>query len=200
MNKILRQFALERRDEPGLNYAAFRQRLRYESFNEAQFALLQTRLQLLESFMIVPSTPGAAFIAENPKMKNEDKASLAEKKKYQAAYEQNKAAMAKGKKNIWDFKEGTLTIVDLSCPFVDESAACALFNICIALFLEERGDVGRIVALDEAHKVRTTIDCSYHLCCDVALLILPCNSSCLIRRQPIRLQKHCLLSFVNNGT
>lgn len=61
------------------------------------------------------------------------------------------------KSNIWSFEPGTLTIVDLSCPFVDEGAACAMFNICLALFLEERQAAGRIVALDEAHKVRPSI-------------------------------------------
>ena len=55
--------------------------------------------------------------------------------------------------NIWSFEPGSLTIVDLSCPFIDESAACALFDIALALFLENRGNVGRVIALDEAHKV-----------------------------------------------
>lgn len=67
--------------------------------------------------------------------------------------------------DIWEFKPGTLTIVDLSCPFVDENDACALFNICLSLFLENRATGGRLVALDEAHKVgsqefrRRTIYC-----------------------------------------
>lgn len=56
--------------------------------------------------------------------------------------------------SAWDFEPGTLTIVDLSCPFVDESSACALFSICLDLFLEHRNTAGRIVALDEAHKVK----------------------------------------------
>ena len=65
------------------------------------------------------------------------------------------------KHNVWSFQPGSLTIVDLSCPFVDESAACALFNICLALFLENRGDVGRVVVLDEAHKVREPMFLSF---------------------------------------
>lgn len=55
--------------------------------------------------------------------------------------------------NIWDFEKGSLTIVDLSDPFVNENDACALFSICLTLFMECRGQGGRIVALDEAHKV-----------------------------------------------
>ena len=47
-----------------------------------------------------------------------------------------------------------LTIVDLSCPFVDASAACVLFNICIGLFLSATkvDAVGKVIAVDEAHK------------------------------------------------
>ncbi|KAJ9217610.1 hypothetical protein DTO166G4_792 [Paecilomyces variotii] len=58
--------------------------------------------------------------------------------------------------DIWEFEKGTLTIVDLSCPFVDENDACALFNICLSLFLENRGTSGRLIALDEAHKFLST--------------------------------------------
>ncbi|KAM0227436.1 hypothetical protein ACHAPO_011561 [Fusarium lateritium] len=53
------------------------------------------------------------------------------------------------------FMAGQLTIVDLSCPCVTAEAACSLFNICLGLFLEQRATVGRIVALDEAHKYMT---------------------------------------------
>ncbi|DAA72882.1 TPA_exp: Uncharacterized protein A8136_5326 [Trichophyton benhamiae CBS 112371] len=60
------------------------------------------------------------------------------------------------KGDIWSFEKGSLTIIDLSCPFVDENDACALFNICIGIFLEGRGKGGRVIALDEAHKYLTT--------------------------------------------
>jgi len=48
-----------------------------------------------------------------------------------------------------------MTIVDLSCPCVTAEAACALFNICLSLFLEQASTIGRVVALDEAHKYMT---------------------------------------------
>ncbi|KAG9772795.1 hypothetical protein KCU88_g6032, partial [Aureobasidium melanogenum] len=51
--------------------------------------------------------------------------------------------------------QGSLTIVDLSGPFVNENDACALFNICLSIFMENRGECGRIIALDEAHKFLT---------------------------------------------
>jgi hypothetical protein len=43
---------------------------------------------------------------------------------------------------------------------VTEETACSLFNICLSLFLEQKTDIGRVVALDEAHKYMTgTADC-----------------------------------------
>ena len=152
MNKHLRQIALEREDKPGLDYAAFKARLDCEDFNEAQRALLNTRLQLLESFMTVPHISGADFLSNKSNTKDGDKGKSKKLKKSQEEYEKRKDKLTETK-DIWSFKDGSLTIVDLSCPFVDESAACALFDICLALFLETRGDCGRIVALDEAHKV-----------------------------------------------
>ncbi|KAF6807424.1 hypothetical protein CMUS01_14124 [Colletotrichum musicola] len=47
---------------------------------------------------------------------------------------------------------GQLTVVDLSCPCVTAELACSLFNICLSLFLEQKSSVGRVVAMDEAHK------------------------------------------------
>ncbi len=64
-----------------------------------------------------------------------------------------------GTEDIWQFEKGTLTIVDLSCPFVNEEDACALFAVCLGLFLEHRSNCGRIIALDEAHKVFDTPKC-----------------------------------------
>ena len=58
--------------------------------------------------------------------------------------------------SIWDFEPGTLTIVDLNCASIDENSACALFSICLGIFLESHNTAGRIVALDGAHKVETT--------------------------------------------
>lgn len=54
--------------------------------------------------------------------------------------------------NDWTPRSGQLTVVDLSCPCVTPEGACQLFNICLSLFLEQNRDIGRVVALDEAHK------------------------------------------------
>ena len=45
--------------------------------------------------------------------------------------------------------------MDLSCPCVTPEMACAMFNMCLDLFLEQDSKIGRIVALDEAHKYMT---------------------------------------------
>ena len=121
---------MKNKDSAGLNYQDFRNKLNSEKFNEGQRLMLNARLQLLESFM---------FPRDDIKWLNEDDAK-----------ERRKIAQP----GIWSFEPGSLTIVDLSCPFVDESTACSMFNICLAIFLEERGQTSRIVALDEAHKVR----------------------------------------------
>lgn len=62
---------------------------------------------------------------------------------------------ARAQEDIWAFEPGSLTIVDLSDPFLSSDDACSLFTICLSIFLEERNKCGRIVALDEAHKVNS---------------------------------------------
>lgn len=48
---------------------------------------------------------------------------------------------------------GTLTVIDLSCPFTSEKDACALFSVCLSAFAESRAQCGRVLAVDGAHKV-----------------------------------------------
>lgn len=55
--------------------------------------------------------------------------------------------------DIWSFEPGTLTIIDLSDPWINGGAACALFDVCLHLFQGLGPKTGKIVALDEAHKV-----------------------------------------------
>ncbi|OTB19957.1 hypothetical protein K445DRAFT_313751 [Daldinia sp. EC12] len=59
---------------------------------------------------------------------------------------------ARSPENIWSFEPGSLTIVDMSDPFLSSDEACTLFSICLSIFLEERNKCGRVVAMDEAHK------------------------------------------------
>ena len=54
----------------------------------------------------------------------------------------------------WSFEGGGVTVIDLSCPFVDANMACVLFNIGLNLYLESGLTTGKVIAIDEAHKVR----------------------------------------------
>ncbi|TVY92411.1 hypothetical protein LAWI1_G004174 [Lachnellula willkommii] len=114
------------------DYDLFRKRVDDASFSPDQLKPLQQRLDTLESFMPPEQTV---------KGKGKEK----EKKKF-----------GPSASNDWTPKAGTLTIVDLSCPFVTPDEACSLFNICLSIFLEKDASVGRIIALDEAHKYMTT--------------------------------------------
>ncbi|EAU29956.1 predicted protein [Aspergillus terreus NIH2624] len=51
------------------------------------------------------------------------------------------------------FIDGGVTILDLSCPFVDANTACILFRIAIDLFLYSHSARGKMIVADEAHKV-----------------------------------------------
>lgn len=143
--------AVESQGAPGLDYDAFRQKVDAEAFTGQQNAPLKLRLELLESFM------EQKFKTEEGQQEPtfpDTKAGRQARNKWFAQKAQELSIKQQSADTVWDFKPGTLTIVDLSCPFVDESSACALFSICLDLFLESRSTASRIVALDEAHKVK----------------------------------------------
>jgi hypothetical protein len=51
------------------------------------------------------------------------------------------------------FEAGGVTIIDLSCPFVDANTACMLFQIGISMYLDSNSTTGKVIVVDEAHKV-----------------------------------------------
>ncbi|RYP04117.1 hypothetical protein DL764_004664 [Monosporascus ibericus] len=133
VSRILRELRLEQQaTNSTFKYAAFSNRIRDEPLTVAQRNPLIQRLDTLESFMV----------------EEQVKASL-------PSLYGNRKQKGPGNKNTgndWTPKSGQLTIVDLSCPCVTAETACSLFNICLSLFIEQEPSVGRIVALDEAHK------------------------------------------------
>ena len=141
---------MENRDASDFDYDVFRRRLDAESFTIQQNSPLKLRLDLLESFMDQPTKAGQG--EAEPTFMN-DKAGKQAKKHWREQLDKERKDDRMGRARAWNFEHGVLTIVDLSCPFVDDTAACALFNICLELFLESGGNIGRIVTLDEAHKV-----------------------------------------------
>ena len=145
--------AVESQGAPAFDYDVFRKRVDAEALTGQQIAPLKLRLELLESFMDRPSKTEEgqqAFAFPDTKAGRQARSKWLVQKARERSIEKQSA------ERVWDFKPGTLTIVDLSCPFVDESSACALFGICLDLFLESRNIASRIVALDEAHKVEIT--------------------------------------------
>ena len=119
MLQILREMALDPKKKPGIDYMQFKERILAKDLTPAQLSPLKLRLDLLESFIAIPT----------------------------------KGSKQKNIGNSWTPIAGKLTIVDLSCPFVDSDTACGLFEMCLGVFLEQKMDVGRVIALDEAHKV-----------------------------------------------
>jgi hypothetical protein len=51
------------------------------------------------------------------------------------------------------FSAGQLTIIDLSDPFIDSASACGLFEIITRLFVRADVGTGKVLVVDEAHKV-----------------------------------------------
>lgn len=58
----------------------------------------------------------------------------------------------KAPRRLLSLQPGTLTIVDLSDPFLDDATVCMLFDICLSIAKEKRPRCGLVIALDEAHK------------------------------------------------
>lgn len=125
---------------------AFLSDLESESFGKTQLDMLELRLNIFKTFSAVTAPDVVA-------------------KDYKGCDEEQ---IKRKLKNLGlDFtgdcirvEHGTLTIFDLSDPFVDASTACALFDICLAISLKRHKEAvtakkispGLIITLDEAHK------------------------------------------------
>ncbi|KAI5274910.1 hypothetical protein E4T47_02166 [Aureobasidium subglaciale] len=104
------------------NYPTFKANLDNEGLRPGQKVMMDMRLNLLESFLD-PSCIKAT-----------------------------KASKSAKKSDMFTTSPGTLTIVDLSDPFLDSSTTCTLFDILLSLFISSRSDSGLLLCLDEAHK------------------------------------------------
>lgn len=148
VRKTLQDVGRHRDSFPNQFYTKFKDEL--PKFNSEQSSGLNQRLSLLERFLDglldgVGYIHGAEPMPRFGSTLTEAHALEAWKNK------QRKKRMREP--DIWSFKPGTLTIVDLSDPLSDEYAACTLFDICLGLFMENQSTGGTILALDEAHKV-----------------------------------------------
>ncbi|PYI08410.1 hypothetical protein BO78DRAFT_441894 [Aspergillus sclerotiicarbonarius CBS 121057] len=128
VKRILRQMRIRQQEaHTGFSYTDFKARILSARLTPAQVEPLKQRLDTLESFM------AQAQVTARPSKDGQKRGSL------------------------WDAVPGLLTIVDLSCPCISPETACSLFNICLGIFLKpDQQEVGRVIALDEAHKFMTT--------------------------------------------
>lgn len=51
------------------------------------------------------------------------------------------------------FAAGQITVIDLTDPFIDPTSACGLFEIVTRLFVRADVGTGKVLVVDEAHKV-----------------------------------------------
>ncbi|KAJ8124305.1 hypothetical protein O1611_g9336 [Lasiodiplodia mahajangana] len=132
IQRILRDMRLDQQIKGGgFKYYDFVRKLEQEQLSPDQKRGLRQRLDTLQSFLIPEQV--------NP-------------------FSHAKKSVPRG--TNWAPRAGELIIVDLSCPCITTSMACALFNICLAIFLGQDSSLGRIIALDEAHRyMGETSDC-----------------------------------------
>ncbi len=137
VQRILRDLRVDQQSAgTGFTYTAFKRMLASENLTDMQLAPLKQRLDTLESFMVESQAKAYNMFANLQASKSK------------------RPAAAKG--TSWTPRNGHLTIVDLSCPCITPEMACSLFHICLSLFLEQDSTaVGRIIALDGAHKYMT---------------------------------------------
>ncbi|POS85823.1 hypothetical protein EPUL_004986 [Erysiphe pulchra] len=156
ISRILRELRTEQqKSNLPFNYADFKRAVQQCTMLPGQIGPLNQRLDTLESFMPKSQTdtqhkPQIDNQRSNKKKKKKEKGPSPKANIDPPNQIEEKHKELSG--NDWSIQPGTITIVDLSCPCVTSDAACALFNMCLNLFLEQPTKIGRIIALDEAHK------------------------------------------------
>ncbi len=121
------------------DYRDFKRRLGAAGLTRPQLEFLKQRLELLESFLDLDV--GGYGQGGSYGVSAADRAAL----------------------QRLDFAPGSVTIIDMSCPFVDANTACVMFKIGMDMFLEggrnggggamgQNSAVGKVIAVDEAHK------------------------------------------------
>ncbi|KAI5859985.1 hypothetical protein GGS23DRAFT_583354 [Durotheca rogersii] len=124
IQRILREMRIAQQSTgSGFKYREFTSLLAGEDLLPGQIRPLNQRLDMLESFMVPSET------------------------------QSNTSYSTWGCTGTdWTPRASSLTIIDLSCPCVTAAMACSLFNVCLSIFLEQDSSLGRVIALDEAHK------------------------------------------------
>lgn len=137
IQRILRDMAVMGK---GFSFAEFQAKLDAQSFTPGQQTTMLMRLALLKSFCATPS-----------------QTDFAAKTRFMSAAEKQLLAPIPGH-DVFAIEPGTLTIIDLSDPFVDPSTACVLFDICLSIVKKCCPNGGLVIAVDEAHKFMNQSD------------------------------------------
>ncbi|EHA25334.1 hypothetical protein ASPNIDRAFT_186153, partial [Aspergillus niger ATCC 1015] len=116
--RILREMRVAQQEtQAGFDYKSFKNKIIDSGLTPGQLEPLKQRLEMLESFM------PQAQVAK-------------------ASHRRTQAPPKQG--SLWNPKPGQLTILDLSCPCISPGTACSLFNIALAIFMEQESDIGRV--------------------------------------------------------
>jgi hypothetical protein len=84
------------------------------------------------------------------------------------------------------FKPGEITVMDMSCPFVDVNTACIMFKCGLQRYLQSKAS-GKLVVLDEAHKVRLILPNSLHSLSALLTILRSTCWMCLVPKASTRL-------------
>lgn len=145
--RILREMRVTQQVSGGsFDYRLFKQKMDSLQLVKGQNGPLDQRIDILESFM----DKGQTYAFASKKARNKSKSRNIWKPVVRIPRKLHLLNL-----DLTSVQAGQLTIVDLSCPCITADTACALFNICLSLFLEQDNTIGRVIALDEAHKYMT---------------------------------------------
>ncbi|KAH9836429.1 AAA-like domain [Teratosphaeria destructans] len=151
MQQILRDMAVANRP---FRFKDFEQALEESGFESKQNQMLDLRMMLLKSF----STSGSRMLdaARQPSRpplhpKRPTAAGKVDRSNTSLSCGTDERAPIPAT-DVLTLAPGTLTLIDLSDPFVDASTACQLFEICLSIAKARAAAAGFVVTLDEAHK------------------------------------------------
>ena len=135
IHKILRQ--MNEKNDVKFTFDNFRSELREaeSGFAANQKSMLNLRMDIMQSFR---PKAGTSYTAARAGVAHVGEGGIP------------------GNCNVFKAEPGTLTVVDLTDPFVDAATACILFDICLGLFKQNGPADGLVVALDEAHRYMDT--------------------------------------------
>lgn len=145
VQRVLREMRqLQQSTGSHFDYANFKRQILDSGLLPSQLEPLKQRLDTLESFMPLQQVNLGGTPRTKKSKSNVAGSSWTPKARLLRPMSDEKLTVNQASQ---------LTIVDLSCPCISPDTACSLFNVCFGIYMEQDANIGRVVALDEAHKV-----------------------------------------------